>query len=176
MGICPVGHHGIRERKHLGRDVGVVVQAHDDRHGVAHDCPDPPKDLCFCVVEQLVDHGAVQVQENSVNRHVRRHGAGQFADDPLERVIGDRAAGAAAGPHEWDSFVLRAHRLEESRHGERVAGQALEQVLAAHQWRAVTMLRKMPEVGPVRRERVCLVLKTTDCDTRHGNVGSQSRA
>ena len=53
---------------HRARDVGVQVEARDDRHARPDHLAHAREQLAFAVVEMLGDHRAVQVEVHAVDR------------------------------------------------------------------------------------------------------------
>ena len=104
MGIGAVGGNEVRRRDHRGRDVGVQVERHQDRHvrtdGVAH----AGEQLALAVVVVFRHHRAVQLEED----RVRLLAAQPVDHDPghaLEGVARDLAARHRPAPGERDHDV-----------------------------------------------------------------------
>ena len=62
-------HNRVRLPDHLRRDVAVQVQLDPDRCGRSDDLADPRDDIGFAVVVAVGDHGAVQTEQDDVDRH-----------------------------------------------------------------------------------------------------------
>ena len=152
---------------HLGRDVGVVVEADGDRHLVPHHRPHASQQLALAVLEGRADHGAVQVEIDRVDRHGRRQPPDQLAGDALVGVGSHQPAGAAAGPQQRHDLVPGAHVAQEARQREAGVGQPLDHLGAAHQRRPVAVAGEVGEVRPPRHEAVGLVVEAADRDPRH---------
>ena len=89
---------------HLRRDVGVQVEARDQRNVVANDAAHARQDLAFAVVEMLGDHGAMQVEIDGIERA----GGGDAVDhdrhDALKGVPGDMRRRACAAGNRRNEF------------------------------------------------------------------------
>ena len=68
-----------RELRHLGRQIGVIVEARHDRQVVADDAADAPQQLAFAVLGVLRHHGAVQVEVDRVERPELRRSSSNSA-------------------------------------------------------------------------------------------------
>ena len=104
MRIGAIGGNEVRHRDHRGRDVGVQVERHQDRHvrtdGIAH----AAQQLALAVVVVFRHHRAVQLEED----RVRTLAAQPVDHDPghaLEGVARDLAARHGAAPGERDHDV-----------------------------------------------------------------------
>ena len=90
MRIGAVGDQGVAVRHHGLGQVGMQVEGGHDR-----DLPDlranPAQELALAVGQMLGDHGAVQVEEQGVERAGGGEVGQQHGREPLERVLGDRA-------------------------------------------------------------------------------------
>ena len=69
VGIGVAGDDDIGKLGHRVADVGVQVESDDDRAVGSEDGADAAQKIAFAVVDALDDHGAVQVQQRTVDRH-----------------------------------------------------------------------------------------------------------
>ena len=68
MRIGAVRHQCVAVPDHCLRDVGVQIEAGDDRNAIADQAPHARQELALAVVEVLGDHGAVEVEIDPVHR------------------------------------------------------------------------------------------------------------
>ena len=68
MRIGAIGDQRVRVFDHLGRDIGVQIEADHQRQILADHLAHARQNFAFAVVEMFRDHGAVQVEIDGVER------------------------------------------------------------------------------------------------------------
>ena len=109
--IRPVAEDAVGQLGHLRGDVGVIVQADDDRNRFTDRCTHPSQELTLGVFEIFGDCGAVQVEIDRVHRQLLREHADHLGRDALERVARHVTARPAARPDQRHVVVRAPHRL-----------------------------------------------------------------
>ena len=96
MRIGAVGNQRVGMFDHLGRDIGVQIEADHQRQVVADHLAHARQDFAFAVVEMFGDHGAVQVEIDGVERSRRLDAVDHHLDDALKGILGHMRRGAGA--------------------------------------------------------------------------------
>src|SRR5690606_8522618 len=135
-----------------------------DRNLLPHDGTYAAKEFRFGIVEMFRDHRAMQIEVDRVHRDLAGQFSDDFTDDPLERIVGDHAPGAATGPDEWKQFDIWTTCSQEPGECVRAPFEGFNDLLAPHEWRAIPVLEEIGEVGAVVREGMAFVLKACDSD------------
>ena len=78
---------------HFRRDVGMQVEAHDQRYILADDTAHTCQQLAFAVVEMFSDHRPVKIEIDAIE--VARGG------DAVEHHLGDALIGVARHMRRW---------------------------------------------------------------------------
>ncbi len=105
----------VRLLDHLGRHVGVDVELGENRHVLSDALPEGREDVPVAVVDPLDDHGAVQLQQDTVDRSARIDSVQQVVQDGVEDVAGRRRARGGVGEDgrdEFETVIIRG--LDES--------------------------------------------------------------
>ncbi len=169
--IGAVGDQRIGALQHALRDVGMQVQAGDDRHVRAHRRTQPGQQFAFAVVVLVGHHRAVQVQIDRVGPLCAR-GVHDLAGDALERIGGHMRRRAGAGPDHRQQFRLVAgqfaDRADEAARRDIDVAQR-QHVGAAHHRGKALAADKVVVVGLGRREGIGFVLETGEKNA-HGSV------
>ena len=103
--VGAVGDQRVAVRDHGLGQVGVQVERADDRQIGPTCARTPAEQLALAVVQVLGDHGAVQVEEQGVERAGGGQVVQQHRRQPLERVLGHRPGGARIGPDQRHELV-----------------------------------------------------------------------
>ena len=166
MRISAVYRHQVAVLDHCRGDVGVQIEADDDRHPSADQLAHAPQQLAFAVFVMLGDHRAVQVEVNRVQRQRLAQPVTENLRYLFECILGHVAArlGGAPGERQQPVTVL-ARAIDESAERYIEPGHGLEQRLAGSQRRPAIGARESLEWRQVRREGIGFVLKTADRDS-----------
>ena len=167
--IGPIGDERIRESHHRIRDVGVIVEAGDDRHVGSDRRAHPPQQLALAILDVLGDHGAVKVEVNGVERFGCLEVVDQPSGDRLEGAPGDVAAWhRRAEQHGHQLVPAVASRFGKPGQRNVEAGNGVEHSRTPDEWRErPAALQEILKVGLDRGEGVGFVLESSDREPRH---------
>ena len=169
--VGPVGDQCIGRRQHLLRDVGMQVEAGNDRDPRPGQRANPRQQLALGVVEMVGDRGAVQVEVDRVEGAAFEralHVADDHAGEALERVLGDLRRRRRPGParrHEAPAALAR--RFDEAADRDVVADHRLDHRVAFDEGREGLAAVERGPVGARRREGVGLVQEAADQHALH---------
>ena len=96
--IGAIDHQAVGQLHHLRGDVGVQVQADDDRQVRAQAVAQAAQQLALAVLVRLADHRAVQVEVEAVEAAQGVEVGEDLADDPLVGVDRHLVGGASRPP------------------------------------------------------------------------------
>jgi hypothetical protein len=105
MRIGAVADHRTCVAHHLRGQVGVVVEAGDDRHPVPDQRADAAQQLAFAILVMLGDHRAMQVEIDAVERPSRREVVENAASDLLVSLALDIGGRRRRAPAQWHQVV-----------------------------------------------------------------------
>ena len=98
MGICPIGRERRRVFDHRRRDIGVEIEAGDDRQIRSHQTPQTPQQLALAIGQMRRDHGAMEVEINRIDGTGGGEPLQQLAGDALIGLLHDRAGRGGGAP------------------------------------------------------------------------------
>jgi hypothetical protein len=173
--IGAVRAHRAGMLQHAAGDVGVQVEAGQQRHRGPDRRAQPLQQFAFGIVDMLGHRSAVQVEVDRVEAAAPRV-ADDVLGDALEGLAGDMRRRAGAGPgrgYERPAALPRC--ADEAAHRQAGAAQPIEHRRAAAEGREGRAAFEGGPVGPARGEGVGLVLEAGDEDA-HRLGGRRVRA
>ena len=85
MGIGPIGRERRRQLDHRRGDIGVEIEAGDDRQIRSHQTPQTPQQLALAIGQMGRDHGAMEVEIERID--------GTGGGEALQQLAGDALIG-----------------------------------------------------------------------------------
>jgi hypothetical protein len=168
VGIGAENRQGVAQLDHGRRDVGMEVEAGDQRRLRPDHPADPGQELPFSVLQVFGDHGAVQVEIDGIAVAQAREVFEDLAGDTLIGLFGDLGRRGGLGPAQGQQFVAALARpLNEAGNRQVDPGDRLDERRPAGQAWPGPAAREVLEGRLRRREGICLVLKAADRDPRH---------
>ncbi len=171
MRIGAVGDERICVVHHRGRHVGVQVEADDERQIGSDQLAHAGENFTFAVVEMFGDHGAVQVEIDSIEPTGAGDAVHHHLDDALEGILGDMRRGARAAGNRRHHLPAIGLRLRDKtcKSGIHVAHRLQNGGTLRHPGPAAAM-HEVGIGGLGRREGVGLVQERANGDTGHQGV------
>ncbi|MNQ71465.1 hypothetical protein D3C85_861330 [compost metagenome] len=161
MRIGPERDQAVGFPQHLTGDVGVQIQAGDDRHVRPRDLAHAGKQFALAIVQVFGDHRAVQVQIDGVVAAGPRR-VEDFAGDALVGVAGHVGRRAGARPdYRVNGMALFHHGVDEAS-GRDVDLAQRQHVLAAHHGGKALAADEVLVARLGRGEGVGFMLETSD--------------
>jgi hypothetical protein len=155
-------------RDHLGRDIGMEVEAHDQRQVLADDLAHARKRFAFAVVIILGHHGAVQIEIDGIDRPRRSDAVDHLFHDAFEGIVGDMRRGDRGRRDRRDQLpAIGFGRLDEAGQPDIDSAHHLEYVGAVRHRRPASAVNEIVIGRLGRRERIGLVQKGANGDTGH---------
>ena len=146
----------------------MIVEAGHDRQLVAHDAADAAQQLALAVLGVLGDHGAVQVEIDRVERPELAQVLVEQRPHLLVGVLGHVGGRRRRRPGQRHDLVAELGQpLHRAGDRDVEAFDARDHLRPAQQRRPGVGAHELLPGRLLRRERVRLVLKATDRDTRH---------
>ncbi|MGY4596467.1 hypothetical protein ACVWXL_004213 [Bradyrhizobium sp. GM22.5] len=168
MGIGAVGDQRVRMLNHFGGDVGVEIEAGDQRNVLADDAAHARENLAFAVVEMFRDHRAVQIEIDGVDRAGGCNAIDHDLHDALEGVLGDmRRRARAAGNRRNEFPAMGLGAVDETGEADIDAAHPLQHVGTLRHRRPAAAVLEVRERRLRRSEGVGLVQEAADGDTCH---------
>ncbi|OIQ71875.1 hypothetical protein GALL_465060 [mine drainage metagenome] len=168
MGIGAVGNERICILNHLGRDVGMQVEADHQRQVVSNHLAHAPQDFTFAVVEMLGHHGAVQIQIHSIDPAGILDAVHHHPGDTLIGVfrhMGRGTGGAEDCRHQFPASGFRL--IDKAGQPDIDVAHGLEHVGPLRHRRPATAMHEIG-IGSLRRRKgVGLVQEAANGDTGH---------
>jgi hypothetical protein len=96
--IGPVRDQAVAMLDHRPRDVGMEIEARDDRHARTDQAAYACQQLALTVIEMLGDHCSVQIEIDAVDRPEAGEPRQHLADDVLVGIAGDVRRGRSRAP------------------------------------------------------------------------------
>jgi hypothetical protein len=153
---------------HLRRQIGVIVEACDDRHPVADEGAGAAQQFALAVFVMLGDHRAVQIEIDAVERPCRRQIFKDGAGDLLVGIAIDIGGGRRRAPAQRHQLVPQfLQRLDRASDRDVEALDRVDQLGPAHKAGPGIGALKIGPGGALRRKGVGLVLKPADRNPRH---------
>ena len=178
MRIGAIGDQRVGVFDHLGRHIGVQVEADHQRQVLADHLAHPRQNFAFAVVEMFGHHGAMQIEIDRIERPRRLDAVDHHLDDALKGVLGymRRRAGAAGnGRHQLPAVGLG--RVDKAGQPDIDVAHHLEHIGALRHRRPAAAMHEVGIGRLRRREGVGLVQEAANGDTGHQfGLGQSVRA
>ena len=166
--IGAIGDQRVGMFDHVGRNIGVQVETHNEGQIVADRAAHARENFAFAVVEMLCDHGAVQIEIDGIERPSRPDAVDHDLDDTLERIPGymcGRAGAARDGRHHLPAIGFRL--CDKTRQADIDIAHGPEHFGALRHGRPTAAMHEVI-IGRLRRRKgVGLVQEAADGDTGH---------
>ena len=167
MGIGAENADVIGQRDHAVREIGVHVEADDDRQVQAVTVADQRQKRAFAIVMALGDHRAVEVEIDRVRAFDAVEDVGR---DGFERVVGDGARGFGGTPEDWlEVMARREGALGKARDGQVHALGSGDDIGPAQKARPAIRHLELGQAGEALGEGVGFMLEA--CDGNAGHLG-----
>src|SRR5579872_660737 len=146
----------------------MKIEAGYQGNSASDDRTDAAQQLALAVVEVLGHHGAVNVEEDAVERTRRLQVLNHRTDDPLIGIFGYVSRGSGRGPHQGHQRVAMTRQdLDPAGDRQVHARERLEEGLAALNPRPAAALQEFLVGGSERGEGIGLMMQPADRDPRH---------
>ena len=156
------------EPGHLGREVGVIVEAGHDRQVVAHDVADAAQQLAFAVLGVLGHHRAVQVEIDGVERAELAKILVEQRPHPLVGILGHVRGRRRRRPGQRHDLVAKFGKaLDGARDRDVEAFDSLDHFRPAQKRRPGIGAHEFLPGRLLRRKSIGLVLKSAHSNSRH---------
>lgn len=153
---------------HVGRDVGVEVEARHQRNILADDAAHARQNFAFAVVEMLGDHRAVQVKIDRIERTGGRDAVDHDLHNAFERVPGDmRRRACTAGDRRNELPAIGFGAVDETGQADIDAAHHLQHAGALRHRRPAAAMLEVLKRRLRRSEGVGLVQEAAEGDTCH---------
>jgi hypothetical protein len=168
VGVGAVGNECIRMLHHLGRDVGMEVEARDQRQVLANHLAHAGKGFAFAIVVMFGHHGAVQIEINSIDRSGRSDALDHLLHDAFEGIVGDMRRWDCGRRDRRDQLpAIGFGRLDEAGKADIDVAHDLEHIGAMRHRRPASAMDEIVIGRLGWRERVGLVQKGANGDAGH---------
>jgi hypothetical protein len=168
VGIGAVGNECVGMRHHLKRDIGMEVEADDQRQVLADDLAYAGKRFALTIVVLFGHHGAVQIEIDGVDRPGRSDAVDHLFHDAFEGIVGDMRRRDRGRRDRRDQLpAIGFGRLDEAGQTDIDLAHDLEHVGAMRHRRPAAAMDEIVIGRLGRRERIGLVQKGANGDAGH---------